>query len=87
MTSTDASLNKLADKDLAKEATLTSIIFLLAWIIVVYTTVVADELPLLGAVGIMLFVLLVTVRLVLGLGFDRLYVRLTPRRWLQAFEA
>jgi signal transduction histidine kinase/CheY-like chemotaxis protein/HPt (histidine-containing phosphotransfer) domain-containing protein len=87
MTSTDASLNKLADKDLAKEATLTSIIFLLAWIIVVYTTVVADELPLVSAVGIVLFVLLVAVRLVLGLGFDRLYVRLTPRRWRQAFEA
>ena len=46
MTSTDASLNKLADKDLAKEATLTSIIFLLAWITVVYTTVLADDLPL-----------------------------------------
>jgi hypothetical protein len=30
MTSTGASLNKLADKDLAKEAALTSIIFLLA---------------------------------------------------------
>ena len=59
MTSTDASLNKLADKDLAKEATLTSIIFLLAWIIVVYTTVLADDLPLLGTVGVMLFVLLV----------------------------
>jgi signal transduction histidine kinase/CheY-like chemotaxis protein/HPt (histidine-containing phosphotransfer) domain-containing protein len=87
MTSTDASLNKLADKDLAKEATLTSIIFLLAWIIVVYTTVVADELPLLSTVGVMLFVLLVAIRLVLGIGFDRLYVRLTPRRWLQAFEA
>jgi signal transduction histidine kinase/ActR/RegA family two-component response regulator/HPt (histidine-containing phosphotransfer) domain-containing protein len=87
MTSTDASLSKLADKDLAKEATLTSIIFLLAWIIVVYTTVVADELPLVSAVGIGLFVLLVVVRLVLGLGFDSLYVRLTPRRWLQAFGA
>ena len=87
MTSTDASLNKLADKDLAKEATLTSIIFLLAWIIVVYTTVVADELPLLGAVGVMSFVLLVALRLVLGLGFDKLYMRLTPHRWRQAFEA
>ena len=45
------------------------------------------ELPLVSAVGIVLFMLLVAVRLVLGLGFDKLYVRLTPHRWRQAFEA
>lgn len=85
MTSTDASLHKLADKDLANEATLTSVIFLLAWLVVVYSTVVGDELPLVSTAGILLFVLLVAIRFVLGLGFDRLYVRLTPRRWRQAF--
>jgi hypothetical protein len=46
---------------------------------------VADGLPLFGAVRVVLFVLLVAVRLVRGAGFDRLYVQLTPRRWLQAF--
>jgi signal transduction histidine kinase/CheY-like chemotaxis protein/HPt (histidine-containing phosphotransfer) domain-containing protein len=87
MFSADPSLIKVADKDLVKEATLSGMLFLVAWLIVVYTTEVADELPLVSMIGILLFVLLVTTRLVLGYGFDRLYERMAHPRWIQAFGA
>ena len=83
----DPSLIKTADSDLAKEATLSSILFLLGWLIVIYTTDVPGDLPYTSVAGVLLFVLLVAVRLVLGLRFDRLYERMTPRRWQQAFGA
>ncbi len=84
---TDPSLIKAADKDLAKEATLSGILFLVGWIIVIYTTGVADDLPLISMIGILLFGLLVATRLVLGLGFDRFYERMSPGRWQHAFGA
>ena len=87
MTSDDPALEEIADKDLVKEATLSGTIFLLAWLIVVFTTEVGGELPVVSTAGILLFVLLATTRLVLGFGFDRLYQRLTPHRWQQAFRA
>jgi signal transduction histidine kinase/CheY-like chemotaxis protein/HPt (histidine-containing phosphotransfer) domain-containing protein len=87
MPHTDPSLLKIADKDLAKEATLSSILFLVGWLVVVYTTSVPEDLPRTSMAGILLFVLLVATRLVLGLGFDRLYARMTPRRWQHAFGA
>jgi len=87
MPRTDPSLVKVADKDLAKEATLSSILFLVGWLVVVFTTSVPEDLPRTSMVGILLFVLLVVTRLVLGLGFDRLYERMTPRRWQRAFGA
>ena len=87
MSSDDPDLETVADKDLVKEATLSGSIFLIAWLIVVFTTEVGEELPVASTVGILLFVLLTTSRLVLGLGFDRLYQRMTPDRWRQAFRA
>ena len=84
---TDPSLIKVADKDLAKEATLGSIVFLVSWLFVIYTTSVADDLPLISMIGILLFGLLVGTRFVLGMGFDRLYERMTPRHWLHTFGA
>jgi len=87
MPCTDPSLIKVADKDLAKEATLSSILFLVGWLIVIYTTSVADDMPHISMIGILLFVLLVAARLVLGLGFDRLYERMSPGRWQHAFGA
>ena len=85
MPNTDPSLIKVADKDLAKDATPGSIFFLVSWLFIIYTTTVADDLPLISMIGILLFGLLISARLVLGLGFDRLYERMTPRRWQQAF--
>ena len=87
MPHTDPSLIEIADRDLAKEATLSSILFLVGWLVVVSTTSVPDDLPRTSMTGIVLFVLLVATRLYLGLGFDRLYSRMTPRRWQQAFGA
>jgi signal transduction histidine kinase/ActR/RegA family two-component response regulator/HPt (histidine-containing phosphotransfer) domain-containing protein len=87
MPHTDPSLTKVADKDLAKDATLGSIFFLVSWLFVIYTTSVADDLPLISMIGILLFGLLIAARLILGLGFDRLYERMTPRRWQHAFGA
>ena len=86
-TEPEPSLTKIADKDLAKEATLGSIFFLVSWLFIIYTTSVADDLPLISMIGILLFGLLIATRLVLGLGFDRLYERMTPRRWQYAFVA
>ncbi|MEN8207478.1 MAG: ATP-binding protein [Pseudomonadota bacterium] len=87
MPHTEPSLAKVADKDLAKDATFGSIFFLVSWLFVIYTTSVADDLPLISMIGIWLFGLLIATRLVLGLGFDRLYERMTPRRWQHAFGA
>jgi signal transduction histidine kinase/CheY-like chemotaxis protein len=87
MLHTDPALVKVADKDLAKEATLSSILFLVGWLIVIYTTSVPLDLPRTSMMGVLLFVLLVATRLVLGMGFERLYERMTPRRWQQAFGA
>jgi signal transduction histidine kinase/DNA-binding NarL/FixJ family response regulator/HPt (histidine-containing phosphotransfer) domain-containing protein len=84
---TDPSLAKVADRDLAKDATLGSIFFLVSWLFISYTTRVAEALPLFSMLGVLLFGLLIATRLVLGLGFDRLYERMTPRRWRHAFGA
>ena len=87
MPHTEPSLTKIADKDLAKEASLSSVFFLISWLFVIYTTSVADDLPVISMIGILLFVLLIAARLVVGLGFDRLYERMTPRRWRHVFGA
>ena len=87
MPRTEPSLTKVADKDLAKDATLGSIFFLVSWLFIIYTTSVADDLPLISMIGILLFTLLIAARLVIGLGFDRLYERMTPGRWQHAFGA
>lgn len=87
MPHTAPALTKIADNDLAKEATLGSIVFLVSWLFVSYSTSVADDLPIISITGILLFGLLVVTRLFLGLGFDRLYERMTPRRWQRAFGA
>lgn len=85
MPDTDPSLIKVADRDLAKEATLSSILFLVGWLVVVSTTSVPEELPRTSMAGVVMFVLLVVTRLYLGLGFDRLYERMSPRHWQRAF--
>jgi signal transduction histidine kinase/CheY-like chemotaxis protein/HPt (histidine-containing phosphotransfer) domain-containing protein len=85
MSCSDLSSIRIADKDLAQTATLTSILYSVAWLIVVYTTSVADELPFISLSGILVLGLLFAVRLVLGMGFDRIYERLTGHRWQQAY--
>lgn len=87
MAGTEPELVKAADTDLAREATLTGIFFLVAWLFVVYTTTVADDLPRISIIGMLLFGALISVRLVLGLGFERLYERLTPPLWRRSFGA
>ena len=87
MPHTDPSLTRVADKDLAKDATVGSVFFLVSWLFIIYTTNVANELPLISMTGILLFGLLTATRLVLGLGFERLYERMTPGRWQYAFGA
>ena len=72
---------------MAQAATLTSILYSVAWLIVVYTTNVADELPLISMLGILVLGLVFAARFVLGMGFDRMYERLTCHRWQQAYGA
>ena len=87
MSHNNPALVKAADKDLAREATLSSILFLVGWLVVISTTSVPQDLPRTSMAGVVLFVLLIATRLYLGLGFDRLYERMTPRRWQNAFGA
>ena len=87
MSGTDLSLIRVADKDLAQAATLSSILYSVAWLIVVYTTDVADELPLISMFGILVLGLVFATRVVLGVGFVKIYERLTSRRWQQAYGA
>ena len=87
MPCTDLTSIKAADKDLAQAATLTSILYSVAWLIVVYTTNVADELPLISLSGILVLGLVFVARFVLGVGFDRIYERLTCHRWRHAYGA
>ena len=86
MSGTDLSSIKIADKDLAQAATLTSILYSVAWLVVVYTTNVADELPLISIFGIVVLGLVFAARFVLGMGFDRMYERLTSHLWQQAYS-
>lgn len=85
MSGIDLSSIRIADKDLAQAATLTSILYSVAWLVVVYTTNVADELPIISMSGILVLGLLFAARFVLGMGFDRIYERLTCHRWQQAY--
>jgi hypothetical protein len=87
MTQTAASLHEAADRGLARKATPSGAIFLLAWLIVAHATNVADELPVVTMAGIIMFMPLVVWRLVLGPGFDRFYPRMKQRRWQHAFGA
>ena len=54
MSRTDHSSINIADKELARAATLSSILYPVAWLIVSLTTEVADELPLVSLSGILL---------------------------------
>ena len=87
MPCTDLSSIKIADKDLAQAATLSSILYSVAWLIIIYTTNVADELPLISMFGIVVLGLAFASRLVLGMGFDRIYERLSYHHWRQAYGA
>ena len=87
MSCTDPSSLKVADKDLAQAATVSSILYSVAWLIVVYTTSVANELPLISMFGILVLGLVFAARFALGMGFDKFYERLTCNRWRHAYGA
>jgi hypothetical protein len=87
MSCTDLTSIKVADKDLAQTATLSSILYPVTWLIIIYTTEVGGELPLISLSGLLLIGLAIATRLVLGIGFDRIYERLSWRRWQQAYGA
>ena len=87
MSGTDLSSIKIADKDLAQAATLTSLLDSVAWLVVLYNTNVADERPLISVFGIVVLGLVFATRFVLGMGFDRMYERLGCHRWQQAYGA
>ena len=74
MPCTDLTSIKTADKDLAQAATLSSILYSIAWLIVVYTTSVADELPLVSVFGILILGLAFAARFVLGMGFEKFWL-------------
>ena len=78
MSHDDPALAKAADRDLAREATLSSILFLVGWLVVISTTSVPQDLPRTSMAGVVLFVLLIAARLYLGLGFESLYERMPP---------
>ena len=75
----------MADKELARAATLSSILYPVAWLIVSLSTEVADELPLTSLSGILLLGLIFVVRCILGLGFDSWYERLSWHGWQRAY--
>jgi two-component system sensor histidine kinase/response regulator len=85
MSCTDLTSIKVADRDLAKAATLSSILYPVTWLIIIYTTEVGGELPLISLFGLLLIGLAIATRFVLGIGFDRSYERLSCHRWLQAY--
>ena len=87
MSRIDHSSIKIADKELARAATLSSVIYPVAWLIVSQTTQVADELPLISMSAVLLLGLAFAARCVLGLGFDRIYDRMSSRRWQQFYAA
>jgi signal transduction histidine kinase/CheY-like chemotaxis protein len=87
MSCTDRASIKVADKDLAQAATLSSILYPVAWLIIIYTTEVGGELPLISLIGLLLIGLAIATRFVLGIGFDKTYERLSRHRWLQAYGA
>jgi signal transduction histidine kinase/CheY-like chemotaxis protein/HPt (histidine-containing phosphotransfer) domain-containing protein len=87
MSCTDLYSIKLADKDLAQTATLSSILYPVTWLIIIYTTEVGGELPLISLSGLLLIGLAIATRFVLGIGFDKTYERLSWRRWQQAYGA
>jgi len=82
---TDLSSTRIADKDLAKVATLSSILYPVTWLIIIYTTEVSSELPLISMFGLLFIGLAIATRFVLGIGFDKFYERLSYRRWQQAY--
>ena len=85
MSRTDHSSIQIADKELARAATLSSIIYPVAWLIVSLSTEVADELPLTSLSGILLLGLFFVARCILGLGFDSWYERLSWHGWQRAY--
>jgi signal transduction histidine kinase/CheY-like chemotaxis protein/HPt (histidine-containing phosphotransfer) domain-containing protein len=85
MSCTDPSSIKAADKDLAQVATLSSILYPVTWLIIIYTTEVAGELPLISIFGFLLIGLAIAARFVLGIGFEKTYERLSSHRWRQAY--
>ena len=87
MSCTNLTSIKAADKDLAQAATLSSILYPVTWLIIIYTTEVGGELPLVSLFGLLLIVLAIATRMVLGIGFDKIYERLSWRRWQQAYGA
>jgi signal transduction histidine kinase/CheY-like chemotaxis protein/HPt (histidine-containing phosphotransfer) domain-containing protein len=87
MPCTDLSSTRIADKDLAQAATLSSVLYSVAWLMVVYTTNVAAELPLVSMLGILLLGLTFAARTLLGVGFEKFYTRLTCDRWRHAYGA
>jgi signal transduction histidine kinase/CheY-like chemotaxis protein/HPt (histidine-containing phosphotransfer) domain-containing protein len=86
MSCTDPSSIKAADKDLAQVATLSSILYPVTWLIIIYTTEVAGELPLISIFGFLLIGLAIAARFVLGIGFEKTYERLSSHRWRQAYD-
>ena len=87
MPCTDLTSIKIADKDLAQAATLSSILYPITWLIISYTTNVANELPLISMLGMLVLGLGFATRCVLGLGFDRIYERAPCHRWQRAYGA
>jgi uncharacterized membrane protein YhdT len=68
---------RTADRDLAQTATVSSILYLVAWLVVIYTTEVSGELPLVSISGIVLLGLAFAIRLVLGAAGNLPTVRLS----------
>jgi signal transduction histidine kinase/DNA-binding response OmpR family regulator len=87
MAHTEYTSTRIADRELARAATLSSVLYLVAWLIVSHATEVADELPFISLLGTLLLGMVFTARAILGVGFERFYERLSGRRWLQAYGA
>ena len=84
---TDLSSTRIADKDLAQAATLSSILYPVAWLTIIYTTEISSELPLISMFGLLFIGLAIATRFVLGIGFDKIYEHLSYHRWQQAYGA
>ena len=84
MTCNDSSSRMIADRDLSQGGTVGSILYTVSWLIIIFTTEVGSKLPVISALGALILGLATIARLVLSIGFNRIYERLPDRYWQRA---
>jgi hypothetical protein len=65
---------------------LSNILYPVAWLTIIYIRNVAAELPRIRMLGILALGFTFTTHRVLGMGFEKIYERMPPRLWRQAYR-